>query len=33
MVGLTAVLSIFLGLGFGLGCAYGIWYFSMTGVV
>ena len=33
MVKLAAILSIFLGLGFGLPCAYGIWYFSMTGVV
>jgi hypothetical protein len=33
MVKLAAVLSILLGLGFGLPCAYGIWYFSTTGVV
>ena len=33
MVKLAAVLSIILGLGFGLPCAYGIWYFSTTGVV
>ena len=33
MVKLAAVISIFLGLCFGLPCAYGIWYFSRTGEV
>ena len=33
MVKLAAVLSIFLGLGFGLPCAYGIRYLSTTGKV
>lgn len=33
MVKLAAVLSILLGLGFGLPCAYGIRYFSTTGEV
>ena len=33
MVKLAAVLSIVLGLGFGLPCAYGIWYFWTTGEV
>ena len=33
MVKLAAVLSIILGLGFGLPCAYGIRYFSTTGEV
>jgi hypothetical protein len=33
MVKIAAVLSILVGLGFGLPCAYGIWYFSTTGEV
>ena len=33
MVKLAAVLSILVGLGFGLPCAYGIWYFSRAGEV
>ncbi len=33
MVKLAAVLSIFVGLGFGLPCAYGIRYLSTTGEV
>jgi hypothetical protein len=33
MVKLAAVLSILVGLGFGLPCAYGIWYFSTTGEI
>jgi hypothetical protein len=33
MVKLAAVLSILVGLGFGLPCVYGIWYFSTTGQV
>lgn len=33
MVKLAAVPSIFLGLGFGLPCAYGIRYLSTTGEV
>ena len=33
MVKLAAVLSILVGLGFGLPCAYGIWYFSTRGEV
>ena len=30
---LAALLSIFVGLGFGLPCAYGIWYLSRRGEV
>jgi hypothetical protein len=33
MVKLAAVISILVGLGFGLPCAYGIWHFSTTGEV
>ena len=33
MVKLAAVISILVGLGFGLPCAYGIWYFSRAGEV
>lgn len=33
VVKLAAVLSILVGLGFGLPCAYGIWYFSRAGEV
>ena len=33
MVKLAALLSIFLGLGFGLPCAYGIWCLSTTGEI
>jgi len=33
MVKLAAVLSILVGLGFGLPCAYGIWYFSTRGEI
>lgn len=33
MVKLAAALSILLGLGFGVGCAYGIWHLSTTGEV
>ena len=33
MVKLAAVLSILVGLGFGLPCAYGIRYFSATGEI
>jgi hypothetical protein len=32
-VKLAALLSIFVGLGFGLPCAYGIWYLSRRGEV
>ena len=33
MVKLAAVLSVLVGLGFGLPCAYGIRYFSATGEI
>ena len=33
VVKLAGVLSILVGLGFGLPCAYGIWYFSRAGEV
>ena len=33
MVKLAAIISIFLGLGFGLPCAYGIRYLSTSGEV
>jgi hypothetical protein len=33
MVKLAALLSIFVGLGFGLPCVYGIWYLWTTGEV
>jgi hypothetical protein len=33
VVKLAAVLSILVGFGFGLPCAYGIWYFSRAGEV